>query len=201
MPYPLLPIMILLYEDLRPTGYIPLRKRPNNKTGDCKNCAVHNITAIASGIRKKRWRYHCNWRIAGEVREQLHPDKGSCGNPCWTGSGQCDQRLREEGIRGKCIPGSRGKHPFQRGYRKGDCPWGGLCLYCNRSTYGHGMPLVQELPYRKMQLGIATQITELVSRLNPDEGYKRLVNLVSDQRHRMQIRDDGWEWESIPLKV
>jgi len=52
---------------------------------------------------------------------------------------------------------------------------------------------LQKLSYRKVQLGIATQEPELVKRLNPDMGYKRLVNLVNAWKHEIKEMMGGME--------
>ena len=48
-----------------------------------------------------------------------------------------------------------------------------------------------------MQLGLATQRPDLVKRLNPDIGYKRLVNLVEAWTHEIKEMMGGMGINSL----
>ena len=53
------------------------------------------------------------------------------------------------------------------------------------------------MPFGKCNWGIATQIPELVKRLNPEEGRDRLVNLVNAWTHEIKEMMGGMGINSI----
>ena len=59
------------------------------------------------------------------------------------------------------------------------------------------MSPLPQLPGRKCNWGIATQVPELIKRLNPDVGYKRLVNLVNAWTHEIKEMMGGMGINSI----
>ena len=54
-----------------------------------------------------------------------------------------------------------------------------------------------KLPDRQMQWGIATKREDLVKRLNPSLGYKRLVNLLTAWQHEIKEMMGGMGINSI----
>ena len=59
------------------------------------------------------------------------------------------------------------------------------------------MPPLPQLPRGKCNWGIATQVPELVKRLNPEIGYKRLVNLLTAWNHEIKELMGGMGINSI----
>ena len=71
------------------------------------------------------------------------------------------------------------------------------CYIGTAALLALGCHLCRSCHAGKCNWGIATQQPDLVRRLNPDIGYKRLVNLVSAWKHEIQEMMGGMGINSI----
>ena len=109
-----------------------------------------------------------------------------------------DQRLREEGIRGRCISGGGRLHPLQRRTLSRPLRWERTrCISPPAALLALGCHLCRTCQTGSCNWGIATQRPELVERLNPDMGAARLVNLVTAWKHEIKEMMGGMGINSI----
>jgi glutamate synthase domain-containing protein 2 len=75
---------------------------------------------------------------------------------------------------------------------------GADCVYiATGALLALGCHLCRSCHAGKCNWGIATQVPELVKRLNPDIGYKRLVNLLNAWQHELKDMMGGMGIKSI----
>jgi glutamate synthase domain-containing protein 2 len=151
-----------------------------------KIAAVHNVSAIASGIARSGADIIAIDGFRGGTGAAPTRIRDNVGIPIELALASVDKRLRDEGIRNNVsivVGGSiRSSADVVKAIALGaDCVYIGtaalLALGCHLCRSCHG---------GKCNWGIATQVPELTKRLNPDIGYKRLVNLLSAWEHEIK---------------
>ena len=144
-----------------------------------KVAAVHNVAAIASGIARGGADIIVIDGFRGGTGAAPTRIRDSVGIPIELALASVDQRLRDEGIRNNIslvVGGSiRNSADIVKAIALGaDAVYIGtaalIALGCHQCRHCHG---------GKCNWGIATQRADLVKRLNPEIGAKRLVNLVT----------------------
>jgi len=162
-----------------------------------KIAAVHNIAAIASGIARSGADIISIDGFRGGTGAAPTRIRDNVGIPIELALACVDTRLREEGIRDNVsiiVGGSiRSSADIVKAVALGaDCVYVAtsalLALGCHLCRTCHG---------GKCNWGIATQVPELVKRLNPEIGYKRLVNLISAWQHEIMEMMGGMGINSI----
>ena len=108
-----------------------------------------------------------------------------------------DQRLREEGIRNRVSIVVGGSIRSSADIVKA-VALGADAVYIGTSALmALGCHLCRNCQSGKCNWGIATQREDLVRRLNPDIGYKRLVNLLTAWNHEIKEMMGGMGINSI----
>jgi glutamate synthase domain-containing protein 2 len=108
-----------------------------------------------------------------------------------------DQRLRDEGIRDNVSIIVGGSIRSSADIIKA-VALGADCVYiATAALLALGCHLCRSCHAGKCNWGIATQTPELIKRLNPDVGYKRLVNLLNAWGHEIKEMMGGMGINSI----
>jgi len=184
-------------EDLRQLVFSLKEATDYQKPVIVKIAAVHNVAAIASGIARSGADIIAIDGFRGGTGAAPTRIRDHVGIPIELALAGVDKRLRDEGIRDNVslvVGGSiRSSADIVKAVALGaDCVYIGsaalLALGCHLCRSCHG---------GKCNWGIATQVPELVKRLNPDIGYKRLVNLLKAWQHEIMEMMGGMGINSI----
>ena len=184
-------------EDLRQLVFSLKEATDYKKPIIVKIAAVHNVTAIASGIARSGADIIAIDGFRGGTGAAPTRIRDHVGIPIELALAGVDKRLRDEGIRDNVsivVGGSiRSSTDIVKALALGaDCVYIGsaalIALGCHLCRSCHG---------GKCNWGIATQVPELVKRLNPDLGYKRLVNLLTAWDHEIKEMMGGMGINSI----
>ncbi len=184
-------------EDLRQLVFSLKEATDYKKPVIVKIAAVHNIAAIASGIARSGADIIAIDGYRGGTGAAPTRIRDSVGIPIELALASVDTRLREEGIRGNVsivVGGSiRNSSDIVKAIALGaDAVYIGTA-----ALLALGCHLCRSCQTGKCNWGIATQKPELVKRLNPDIGYKRLVNLVTAWKHEIEEMMGGMGINSI----
>lgn len=184
-------------EDLRQLVFGLKEATDYKKPVIVKIAAVHNVAAIASGIARSGADIIAIDGLRGGTGAAPTRIRDNVGIPVELALAAVDTRLRDEGIRnnvGLVVAGSvRSSADVVKAIALGaDAVYIGtpalLALGCHLCRSCHS---------GRCNWGIATQDPELVKRLNPDIGYKRLVNLVHAWSHEIMEMMGGMGINSI----
>ena len=184
-------------EDLRQLIFSLKEATDYSKPVIVKIAAVHNVAAIASGIARSGADVIAIDGFRGGTGAAPTRIRDNVGIPIELALASVDQRLRDEGIRNEVsivVGGSvRSSSDAVKAFALGaDAIYIGtpalLALGCHLCRSCHS---------GKCNWGIATQRPDLVKRLNPDLGYKRLVNLVHAWDHEIKEMMGGMGINSI----
>lgn len=184
-------------EDLRQLIFSLKEATDYSKPVIVKIAAVHNVAAIASGIARSGADVIAIDGFRGGTGAAPTRIRDNVGIPIELALASVDQRLRDEGIRNEVsivVGGSvRSSSDAVKAFALGaDAIYIGtpalLALGCHLCRSCHS---------GKCNWGIATQRPDLVKRLNPDLGYKRLVNLVRAWDHEIKEMMGGMGINSI----
>jgi glutamate synthase domain-containing protein 2 len=184
-------------EDLRQLVFSLKEATGYQKPVIVKIAAVHNVAAIASGIARSGADIISIDGFRGGTGAAPTRIRDHVGIPIELALASVDKRLRDEGIRDhvSLIAGGsiRSSADIVKIVALGaDCVYIGsaalLALGCHLCRSCHG---------GKCNWGIATQVPELTKRLNPDIGYKRLVNLLTAWQHEIKEMMGGMGINSI----
>jgi len=184
-------------EDLRQLVFSLKEASNYTKPVIVKIAAVHNVAAIASGIARSGADIISIDGFRGGTGAAPTRIRDHVGIPIELALASVDKRLRDEGIRDNVslvVGGSiRSSADIVKAVALGaDCVYIAtaalLALGCHLCRSCHG---------GKCNWGIATQVPELTRRLNPDIGYKRLVNLLKAWQHEIMEMMGGMGINSI----
>jgi glutamate synthase domain-containing protein 2 len=184
-------------EDLRQLVFSLKEATDYQKPVIVKIAAVHNVAAIASGIARSGADIISLDGFRGGTGAAPTRIRDHVGIPIELALASVDKRLRDEGIRDNVslIAGGsiRSSADIVKAVALGaDCVYLGsaalIALGCHLCRSCHG---------GKCNWGIATQVPELIKRLNPDIGYKRLVNLLKAWQHEIMEMMGGMGINSI----
>lgn len=173
-------------EDLRQLVFSLKEATAYTKPVIVKIAAVHNVAAIASGIARSGADIIAIDGYRGGTGAAPTRIRDNVGIPIEMALASVDQRLRDEGIRNKVslvVAGSvRNSGDIVKAIALG-----ADAVYIGTSALiALGCHVCRSCHSGKCNWGIATQRKDLVKRLNPDIGYKRLVNLIHAWDHEIK---------------
>ena len=184
-------------EDLRQLVYSLKEATNYQKPVIVKIAAVHNITAIASGIARSGADIIAIDGFRGGTGAAPTRIRDHVGIPIELALAGIDQRLRDEGIRDSVSIVVGGSVRSSADVVKA-IALGADCVYiATAALIALGCHLCRSCHAGRCNWGIATQAPELVRRLNPDIGYMRLVNLMTAWQHEIKEIMGGMGINSI----
>jgi len=184
-------------EDLRQLVFSLKEATEYKKPVIVKIAAVHNVSAIASGIARSGADIIAIDGFRGGTGAAPTRIRDNVGIPIELALASVDSRLRDEGIRGNVSLVIGGSIHSSADIVKA-VALGADCVYLGTaSLLAIGCHLCRSCHSGKCNWGIATQIPELTKRLNPDIGYKRLVNLLTAWQHEIKEMMGGMGINSI----
>lgn len=162
-----------------------------------KVAAVHNIAAIASGIARSGADIIAIDGFRGGTGAAPTRIRDHVGIPIELALASVDKRLREEGIRDRVSLVISGSIRSSADVVKA-IALGADCVYIGTAALlALGCHLCQSCQGGKCNWGIATQRADLVKRLDPEEGYQRLCNLLRSWQHEIKEMMGGMGINSI----
>ena len=184
-------------EDLRQLVYSLKEVTNYQKPIIVKIAAVHNVSAIASGIARSGADIIAIDGFRGGTGAAPTCIRDNVGIPIELALASVDKRLRDEGIRDHVSLVVGGTIRSSADIVKA-IALGADCVYiATAALLALGCHLCRSCHTGKCNWGIATQVPELVKRLNPEIGYKRLVNLITAWQHEIKEMMGGMRINSI----
>ncbi|MCL2265497.1 MAG: glutamate synthase-related protein [Treponema sp.] len=184
-------------EDLRQLVFSLKEAVEYKKPVIVKIAAVHNVAAIASGIARSGADIISIDGFRGGTGAAPTRIRDNVGIPIELALASVDKRLRDEGIRDNVSIVVGGSIHSSADVVKA-VALGADCVYIASSALvALGCHLCRSCHGGKCNWGIATQVPELIKRLNPDIGYKRLVNLLTAWQHEIKEMMGGMGINSI----
>ncbi len=162
-----------------------------------KIAAVHNCAAIASGIARSGADIIAVDGYRGGTGAAPTRIRDNVGIPVELALASIDQRLRDEGIRGNCSVVVSGSIRSSADLLKAIALGADAVYIGTAALMALGCHLCRSCQTGKCNWGIATQKPELVSRLNPEWGSQRLVNLVNAWTHELKEMMGGMGINSV----
>lgn len=162
-----------------------------------KVAAVHNIAAIASGIARSGADIIAIDGFRGGTGAAPTRIRDNVGIPIELALASVDQRLRDEGIRNNVSLVVGGSIRSASDVVKAVALGADACYVATAALLALGCHLCRTCQSGKCNWGIATQRPELIKRLNPDVGSKRLVNLMTAWKHEIKELLGGMGINSI----
>ena len=184
-------------EDLRQLVFSLKEATDYKKPVMVKIAAVHNVAAIASGVARSGADVICIDGYAGGTGAAPTRIRDSVGIPIELALAAVDQRLRDEGIRDQVSIVVGGSIRNSGDLLKAIALGADACYIATSALLALGCHLCRTCQTGKCNWGIATQRPDLVKRLNPDIGSKRLVNLVTAWDHELKEMMGGMGINSI----
>ncbi len=162
-----------------------------------KIAAVHNVAAIASGIARSGADIIAIDGFRGGTGAAPTRIRDNVGIPIELALASVDQRLRDEGIRNDVSILAGGSMRSAADVVKAIALGADAVYIASAALLALGCHLCRSCNTGKCNWGIATQRADLVKRLNPDIGCKRLVNLVTAWDHEIKEIMGGMGINSI----
>lgn len=184
-------------EDLRQLVYSLKEATGYKKPVIVKIAAVHNCAAIASGIARSGADIIAIDGFRGGTGAAPTRIRDNVGIPIELALASVDTRLREEGIRDSVSIVAAGSVRSAADLVKAIALGADACYIGTSALLALGCHLCRTCHQGKCNWGIATQVPELVKRLNPEVGYRRLVNLVTAWKHELQEMMGGMGINSV----
>jgi glutamate synthase domain-containing protein 2 len=173
-------------EDLRQLVYSLKEATRYKKPIFVKIAAVHNVSAIASGIARSGADVIVIDGFRGGTGAAPTRIRDNVGIPIELALASVDQRLRDEGIRNNVSIVVAGSVRCSSDVVKAIALGADAVYIGSAALMALGCHLCRDCHSGKCNWGIATQRPELVKRINPEIGYKRLVNLVHAWDHEIK---------------
>ena len=184
-------------EDLRQLVYSLKEATDYKKPVIVKIAAVHNVSSIASGVARSGADIIAIDGFRGGTGAAPTRIRDNVGIPIELALASVDQRLRDEGIRDQVSIVVGGSIRSSADVVKA-VALGADCVYiATAALLSLGCHLCRSCHSGKCNWGIATQVPELVKRLNPEIGYKRLANLLTAWQHEIKEMMGGMGINSI----
>ncbi len=184
-------------EDLRQLIYSLKEATEYKKPVIVKIAAVHNVAAIASGIARSGADIIAIDGFRGGTGAAPTRIRDNVGIPIELALAAVDQRLRDEGIRGNVSIVCGGSIRNAADVVKAVALGADAVYIASAAVIALGCHQCRSCHAAKCNWGIATQRPDLVKRLNPNVGYKRLVNLVTAWNHEIKEIMGGMGINSI----
>jgi glutamate synthase domain-containing protein 2 len=173
-------------EDLSQLIYALKEATDYTKPVSVKVAAVHNISAICSGIVRAGADIITIDGFRGGTGAAPRVIRDNVGIPIELALASVDDRLRQEGIRNQvsiiCGGGIRQSADVIKAIALGS----DAVMIGTAALIALGCRVCQKCNTGKCSWGIATQKPHLTSRLDPEEGAQRLVNLLNGWSHEIQ---------------
>ncbi|HCB91794.1 MAG TPA: FMN-binding glutamate synthase family protein, partial [Ruminococcaceae bacterium] len=184
-------------EDLRQLVYSLKEATEYKKPVIVKIAAVHNVAAIASGIARSGADIIAIDGFRGGTGAAPTRIRDNVGIPIELALAAVDSRLRQEKIRNNVSLIAGGSIRNSADVVKAIALGADAVYIGTAALLALGCHLCRTCQTGKCNWGIATQRPDLVKRLNPDIGTKRLVNLVSAWKHEIMEMMGGMGINSI----
>ncbi len=184
-------------EDLRQLVYALKEATRYTKPIIVKVAAVHNISAIASGIARSGADIIAIDGFRGGTGAAPARIRDNVGIPIELALASVDQRLRQEGIRGNVSLVVGGSIRSSSDVIKAIALGADAIYVATSALVALGCHLCRTCHSGKCNWGIATQNPELVKRLNPEVGSQRLINLITAWNHEIKEMMGGMGINSI----
>lgn len=184
-------------EDLRQLVYSLKEATNYQKPVIVKIAAVHNVAAIASGVARSGADIIAIDGFRGGTGAAPTRIRDNVGIPIELALAAVDERLRQEKIRNNISLVVGGSIRNSADVVKAIALGADAVYIATAALLALGCHLCRTCQTGKCNWGIATQRPDLVKRLNPDIGYKRLVNLVSAWQHEIKEMMGGMGINSI----
>lgn len=184
-------------EDLRQLVYSLKEATNYKKPIIVKIAAVHNVAAIASGIARSGADIIAIDGFRGGTGAAPTRIRDNVGIPIELALASVDERLRQEKIRNNVSLVVGGSIRNSADVVKAVALGADAVYIGTAALLALGCHLCRTCQNGKCNWGIATQRPDLVKRLNPEIGYKRLVNLVSAWQHEIMEMMGGMGINSI----
>lgn len=184
-------------EDLRQLVYSLKEATGYTKPIIVKIAAVHNISAIASGIARSGADIVAIDGFRGGTGAAPTRIRDNVGIPIELALASVDTRLRDEGIRDNVSIVVGGSIRSSADIVKAIALGADSVYIGTAALLALGCHLCRSCQTGKCNWGIATQRENLVKRLNPDVGCERLVNLLTAWKHEIKEMMGGMGINSI----
>lgn len=184
-------------EDLRQLVFSLKEATNYEKPIIVKIAAVHNVAAIASGIARSGADIIAIDGYRGGTGAAPTRIRDNVGIPIELALASVDQRLRDEGIRNNVSVVVAGSIRSAADCVKAIALGADAVYIGTAALLALGCHLCRSCHSGKCNWGIATQRPDLVKRLNPEIGYKRLVNLVKAWNHEIMEMMGGMGINSV----
>jgi glutamate synthase domain-containing protein 2 len=184
-------------EDLRQLVYSLKEATAYSKPVIVKIAAVHNVAAIASGIARSGADIISIDGFRGGTGAAPTRIRDNVGIPIELALAAVDTRLREEGIRDRVSVLAAGSIRSSADVVKAIALGADAVYIGTAALLALGCHLCRTCSVGRCNWGIATQVPELVRRLNPEIGYKRLVNLMTAWKHEIEEMMGGMGINSV----
>ena len=184
-------------EDLRQLVYSIKEATQYRKPVLVKVAAVHNIAAIGSGIARSGADILVIDGFRGGTGAAPTRIRDHVGIPVELALAAVDTRLREEGIRERISLVAGGSIRSSADVVKAIALGADCCYVATAALLALGCHLCRNCSDGQCAWGIATQRSELVDRLDIEEGAERLVNLMTAWRHEIKEMMGGMGINSI----
>lgn len=184
-------------EDLRQLVYSLKEATNYEKPVIVKIAAVHNVSAIASGIARSGADIIAIDGFRGGTGAAPTRIRDNVGIPIELALASVDSRLREEGIRENVSLVVGGSIRNSSDIVKAIALGADAVYIATGALLALGCHLCRSCHTGLCNWGIATQRPELVKRLNPDIGSRRLINLLTAWKHEIKEMMGGMGINSI----
>ncbi len=184
-------------EDLRQLVYSLKEATEYQKPIIVKIAAVHNVAAIASGIARSGADIIAIDGFRGGTGAAPARIRDNVGIPIELALASVDERLRQEGIRNRVSLVVGGSIRSSADVVKAIALGADAVYIATGALLALGCHLCRSCHKGNCNWGIATQRPELVRRLNPDIGARRLVNLLTAWNHEIKEMMGGMGINSI----
>ncbi len=184
-------------EDLRQLVYTLKEATNYEKPIIVKIAAVHNISAIASGVARSGADIIAIDGFRGGTGAAPARTRDNVGIPIELALASVDRRLREEGIRNNVSIVIGGSIRNSADIVKAIALGADAVYIATSALLALGCHLCRTCHLGRCNWGIATQRPDLVKRLNPEVGSERLVNLITAWNHEIKEMMGGMGINSI----
>ncbi|MFN3699161.1 MAG: glutamate synthase-related protein, partial [Dictyoglomus sp.] len=173
-------------EDLRQLIYALKEAVNYKKPVGVKIAAVHNVSAIASGIARAGADFIAIDGFRGGTGAAPTRIRDNVGIPIELALASVDARLREEGLRNQVSLIVGGSIRNSADVIKAIALGADAVYIATAALVALGCHLCQNCHTGRCNWGIATQDPKLVKRLNPDIGARRVSNLLRAWAHEIK---------------
>lgn len=188
-------------EDLRQLVYALKEATGYTKPIIVKVATVHNIAAIASGIARSGADIIALDGFRGGTGASPLTIRDNVGIPIEVALSEVDRRLRDEGIRDKISLVAGGSIRNSADIVKAIALGADAVYIASAALIALGCHMCRNCHSGLCSWGIATQKEDLVKRLDPEEGKRRLINLVTSWTNEIKEMMGGMGINSIEALV